>query len=114
MQSLLRLTTRGKEARDTFVKECKEETARFEEPIKRMKILNFATESLKEDNRSSAAATMVEARGTRDLFGRLLYLTSKAQIDMQAVFSYPLTPTPQSLSYLAGFVRKTEKSVLMR
>ena len=113
-ECLLSLITRGREARDIFVKECIEEAARFEKPIKRMKILNFATASFKEDNGSKAAAKVVEARGTRDLFGRLLYLASKSQIDLEAVFSYPLTPTPQSLSHLDGSIRKTEKAVLMK
>ena len=44
----------------------------------------------------------------------MLYLASKSQIDLEAVFSYPLTPTPQSLSHLDGTIRKTEKSVLLR
>ncbi len=106
MQCLLSLTTRGKAARDTFVEECGEEAIRLEEPIKRIKILNFTTESFKKGNRSRAAAKVVEVRGTRDLFGCLLYLASKSQIGLEAVFSYPLTPTPQSLSHLDGNNKK--------
>ncbi len=71
-----------------------------------MKILNFATESFKKGNRSRAAAKVVELRGTRDLFGCLLLLASKFQIGLEAIFSYPLTPTPQSLSHLDGSIKK--------
>eukprot|EP00794_Sanderia_malayensis_P003985 gene3985-4535_t len=91
------LTARGRVARDTFIEECRKEASRFEEPIKQMKILNFAVESFKKGNRSRPAAKVVES-----------------QIDLEAVFSYPLTLTPQSLAHIDGSIRKAEKLILMR
>ena len=37
-----------------------------------------------------------ELKGTRDLFGRLLHIAASHDLDLEMVFSYPLTPVPLS------------------
>ena len=54
-----------------------------------------------------------ELKGTRDLFGRLLYLAATHNLDLQVVFRYPLTPVPLSLAHVDGTMTKTDKSALM-
>ena len=51
--------------------------------------------------------------GTRDLFGRLLYLAATHNLDLQVVFRYPLTLVPLSLAHVDGTMTKTDKSALM-
>ena len=49
----------------------------------------------------------------RDLFGSILFLALQRKIDMAEVLSFPLTPTPLSLSHADGTMLKTQKSKLM-
>ena len=79
-----------------FFDECFKDRERFEKPILKSK-----------EN------AIVELKGTRDLFGRLLYLSSQANIDLSVVFSHPLTPVPPALAHLDGSLNKTDKSKLM-
>ena len=57
--------------------------------------------------------TIVDLKGTRDLFGRLLYLSSQANIDLSVVFSHSLTPVPPALVHLDGSLNKTDNSKVM-
>ncbi len=40
---------------------------------------------------------LIEVQNTRHLFGRLLYLSTKENVDLELVFAYPLTAVPFSL-----------------
>ena len=53
-----------------------------------------------------------ELEGNRDLFGNLYYLSSKAHLDLQKVFEYPLTLVPLSLGSVDGIMNSTNKSIL--
>ena len=48
-----------------------------------------------------------------DLFGSILFLALKRNIDMAEVLSFPLTPTPLSLIDADATVLKTQNSKLM-
>jgi hypothetical protein len=54
-----------------------------------------------------------EAKCTRDIFGRFLFLAVSQNVDLGLVLSYPLTPVPFSLCRITGDMNKTSKSVLM-
>ena len=58
---------------------------------------------------------MLELQGTRDLLGRLLYISSVKTLDLSKVFTYPLVPVPLSLSlaHVDGTINKTDKAKLM-
>jgi len=95
-----------------FRDECFATPARFEKPITRCKVKNFAADAVKmkvtvKDNK------IKELQGTRDLFGRLLYLAAVQDLDLPLVFTYPLTPVPLSLAHVNGTLHKTDKSNLM-
>ena len=55
----------------------------------------------------------LRAKGTRDLFGRLVILATESTVDLQKVFEYPLTPVPLTLAQIDGSMNKTDKSKLM-
>ena len=44
--------------------------------------------------------------------GRLFVLSTKKNLDLHHVFSFPLTPVPLALSYVDGTIAKTQKSSL--
>ena len=102
----------GQKAREAFIIQCIKDPKRFEERIPRHKILSFANEgasySLRGANNKLMAVEMV-----RDLFGSILFLALQRKIDMAEVLSFPLTPTPLSLSHADGTMLKTQKSKLM-
>jgi hypothetical protein len=56
---------------------------------------------------------MKKVTGTKDLFGRLLYLATTMQIDLPSLFMYPPTSMPFSLAHVNGSMNKTGKSKLM-
>ena len=96
-----------------FIKECQEDPTRFERPLKKRKIKNFASDTSKTKLRTKDQ-TIKEVRCTRDLFGRLLYLGVTQNLDLKSILSHPLTPVPFSLCHITGAMNKTEKSALMR
>ena len=57
---------------------------------------------------------VIELRGTRYLFGRLLYISSEKKVDLLKVFCYPLIPIPLSIGHIDGTLNKTDKSTLMK
>ena len=83
----------GNSKRDTFLDECQKRGNRFEEPIEKSKILNFATENFSKKNKSRQTSNIQQAKGTR-VFGRLLFLVITKQIDRKGIFVYPLVPEP--------------------
>ena len=74
--------------------------------------MNFANEgasySLRGGNNKLIAVEMV-----RDFFGSIPFLVLQRKIDMAKVLSFPLAPTPLSLSHTDGTMLKTQKSKLM-
>ena len=80
----------GNSNRDTFLEECHKGGDRFEEPIKKSKVLNFSTENFSKKNKFPQASKIQQAKGTRDMFGRLLFLAITKQIDVKGIFAYPL------------------------
>ncbi len=56
---------------------------------------------------------IIEARCTRDIFGRLLFCTVTHKLDLGMVLTYPLTPVPFSLCHITEDMNKTSKSVVM-
>ena len=99
----------GNERREKFIKECDDET-RFERPIERVKIVNFSKFSNKKNKKQNDKVG--EMKIQRDIFGRLLGISLKADLDIAAVLRYPLTEVPLSLCHYNGMIHKTDKSKL--
>ena len=109
---LLAFTERGVQWCHEFLEGCFADPLRFEKPIPRRKVKNFASAAVKIGV-TSKNAKVAELQGTRDLFGRLLYLSSVANINLEKVFTFPLTPVPLSLAHVDGSMNKTDKSKLL-
>ena len=109
---LLNVEFIGSEARKRFIQECVENPNRFEERIKKNKILIFSTESGKLKVRG-AEGKIIEATLIRDLFGSILCLSMQQKIDMAEVLKYPLTPVPLCLSHVDSSVNSIPKSNLL-
>ena len=85
---------KGNYKRDTFV-ECQKRGDKFEEPIKKSKISNFATEVFTKKNKSTQDSKIQQAKGTRDIFGGLLLSAITKKIDVKRIFAYPLVSEPR-------------------
>ena len=109
---LLDIRHTGEERHKNFVRECLDNHARFEEPIKRVKLLTFEQEGI--SNRRSTNRNIAELKCSRYLMGRFLILATRRHLDLSHVFTFPLTPVPLSLCYCDGTIAKTEKTALFR
>ena len=109
---LLGCMDKGKSWHDDFLAGCFQDASRFEKPIPRRKVKNFASAALKSKV-SMKDLKVVELQGTRDLFGRLLFLSTVEKVDLEKVFKYPLTPVPLSLAHIDGSLNKTDKAKLL-
>ena len=101
----------GLKTPEAFIIQCIKDPESFEEPITHHKILNFANEgasSLRGANNKLMAVEIVW-----DLFGSILFLMLQRKIDIAEVLSFPLTPTPPSLSHVDGTMLETQKSKLL-
>lgn len=107
---MLECYSKGKEWCQEFKEGCFADPSRFERPIKRRKVKNFAANMIKKTTGKDNKVR--ELQGTRDLFGRLLYLSTVENIDLPMVFQYPLTPVPLSLAHVDGCMNKTNKATL--
>lgn len=106
-KDLLNANETGKIWFDEFRSECKNDPERFERPIRRRKVKNFPQAAAKCKIPVNEKK-LLEIQGTRDLFGRLLYLSTVQQVDMHKVLQYPLTPVPLALAHLDGMIYKTD------
>ena len=108
---LLQCVDRGKEWCSEFRDGCFSDPGRFEKPIKRRKIKNFTSAAVKTTVKKDMK--VIELHGSRDLFGRLLCLSTKHNIELDKVFSYPLTAVPLSLAHVDGSMNKTDKATIL-
>ena len=109
---LLQCNETGVKWCDEFTDGCFNDPERFEKPIKRRKVRNFASEAITVKVMAKDMK-IKQLQGTRDLFGRLLYLATTSELDLASIFTYPLTPIPLSLAHVDGSINKTDKSKLM-
>lgn len=110
--SLLELEKTGSAWHQEFVNECRKDGGRFERAIKRRKVMNFTQDSVKVKV-TTKDKQIKEAKCTRDIFGRLLYLAVTQGLDLGTVLTFPLTPVPFSLCHITGDMNKTSKCTLM-
>jgi len=103
----------GEKWKDEFLQECLKDSSRFEKPLKRRKVRNFASVAIKSKIRGKDEK-VVELKTTRDLLGRLVYLACTRKIELAKVFPFPLTPVPLSLASIFGTVKKTPKYTLSK
>ena len=95
---LLDIRHTGEERPKNFVRGCLDNPTRFEEPIKRVKLLTFKQDGI--SNRRSTNRNIAELKCSQDLMGRFLIFAPKRHLDLSHVFTFPLTPVPLSLYVL--------------
>ena len=61
-------------------------------------------------NKSKQVVEIANIKGTRDIFGRLLYLSVRKNIDLNIVFQYPLLPQPPCFVHSDESSRESKKS----
>ena len=84
---------KGKEWCDKFTSECFADPNMFEKPIPSHKVENFTNVAMKVKV-STKGMKIREVQGTRDIFGRLLFLALNEKIDLRKILKFPLTPVP--------------------
>ena len=89
---ILTLFKCGEEKRDVFLSECSSTSERFIKSIPNTTNASFASNDFERKNKSKKAAELQVTKGTRELFGRLSYLSATNGIDLKSVFSFPILP----------------------
>ena len=82
------------------------------EPIPK-KNITVTSENFERKNKSKKVAELQATKGTRDLFGWLLYLSAKNGMDLERVFSFPILPEPACFAYPDGTIRQNDKSTVL-
>ena len=77
---LLNAEKMGDEQRQQFIKECIEDSNRFERVIKQNKIINFA--SMQKKKKITLAGKVTEVHLQRDLFAQLLCISLEKELDV--------------------------------
>lgn len=107
---LLDIEKNGIEQMKDFIQGCKSDAKRFEKPIKRNKIMNFSAEVVKSKNHKDKKIDQV--KDERNLLGHMLRIAIGNQIDVQTLFSHPLTTVPHSLAHFDGTMLPNKKNEL--
>lgn len=107
---LLNIEKTGQEQRDDFILQCSNNELRFESPISKNKILNFT--SCTKKVKAKINNKVQEVRMQRNFFGRMLGVAMEQTVDIEKLFSYPMTPIPLSLCHLDGSICSTAKSAM--
>ncbi|CAF4875177.1 unnamed protein product [Pieris macdunnoughi] len=109
---LLNIQENGENLRNRFINECADDESRFDKPIKKNKVFNFAEAPKKK--KLTLGNKVVELRMQRDLFGRMLGISLTHKVDIEKVLAFPLTPMPTSMCHPDGSICKTDKSQLAK
>lgn len=99
---LLNINKLGLEARDNFIKECRENPLRFEQPIKKYKISAFVNKGKKVNSNNCGKVEVTKFE--RDLLGRMLMLVIQNRLNLENVLSFLLTQktNKQTKSFRCG------------
>ena len=105
---MLKFQEYGAQQRLKFLAECIERPEMYEERIERQK-LHICAIKLGKKKVQKSDGKILAACFVRNLFGSLLCLSLKRQMDMNEVLSYPLTLVHLSLSHVDGSMNNTPK-----
>lgn len=111
---LLNIKTAGNEQKLNFILECASTSARFDKPIKRNKICNFASQCTTKVLMTKDKNKKVLLKMERDIFGRLLGISLSKKINVEYCLTFPLAPMPPALFSYTGEMLKTAKSTLAK
>ena len=96
---LTNIWTIGFSARDYFIRDYNDDPNLYQNTIKLQKIKNFASEagSYKVSSNNKRLASVLKTPG---LLASILYHALQAEVDMEQILRYPLTPVPFSISHM--------------
>lgn len=112
---LLSTIRRGQEAREKFEEEWDENRKRFTQPIKKVKVANFAAENTKKGPLASASKrAQTNAENLRDAFVKMIVVASQdSAVDLRHILKYPIIKYPLAFAHCDGSLVKTDKSSLL-
>ncbi|XP_053595581.1 uncharacterized protein LOC103568398 isoform X1 [Microplitis demolitor] len=111
---LINIKKRGHQQKLNFIEECNSVPGRFEKPIPRNKILNFASDCATKVLAKKDTSKKVLLKLERDIFGRLLAVSIQKKINIEYCLTFPLAPMPPDLFSCDGGMFKTDKSALTK
>ena len=111
-KNLLSILNEQKKKRNSFINKCAEDETHFSKPIKKTKIVNFAISNFQKKNKSQKVSKIASIRGTRDVFGKLLYLAVTNGIDLEKRFEYPILPESPCFTHPDETARSTNKAAI--
>lgn len=106
---LLGAYEKGEAAYQTFQTNCLQKGVGFYDRKQKINLRMFG-ENKKKAVLSSSKEVILTA--DRRLFGTMILIAGKRNLDMKAVFSHPLGPLPWSLANTDGTLKKTNKAAL--
>ena len=83
---LLNVWKNSEKQRDNFASECQDDSLRFDKPIRKFQINSFTTVYFTYKNKLLQIKKFGEAKATRGIFGRLLFVSFQQQIAVATVF----------------------------
>ena len=92
------------------MKDCEIGEKRFDKPIKRTAVLDFASDCIKKIQKIKDGDKQALIRMERDIFGGLFSIAMKKEIDINACLSFSFAPAPPALFQYSGEIHKTDKS----
>lgn len=107
---LLNFEENGNKQMNQFINECKADKNRFDKPLRKNVLKNFSNEIFK--NKCSTFKNIDQTKAERDILAQVLCLALKKEIDMERLFSYPLTTVPHALAHFDGSMLSHQKGEL--
>ena len=105
----LSIPREGEQRHQTFVQDCINDQTRFERTIKENPLRTFGHPCVA--NRKATHNTKeAYLKCTNQVLGRIAFTAAKTDINLEYVFSFPLTPVPLILCKGDGTMARTEKS----
>lgn len=104
----------GHKQKLNFISECCSVPGRFEKPISRNKIFNFASECITKTVKNKDKSKKVLLKMERDILGRSLAVSITKKINIEFCLTFPLAPMPPALFSYDGGMLKTDKSTLAK
>lgn len=111
---LLNVKAAGSHQKLNFISDCSSTPERFEKPIVRNKIMNFASQCTGKLLMTKDRNKKVLLKMERDIFGRLLAISIKKKINLEYCLTFPLAPMPPALFSCTGEMFKTPKSTFAK
>ena len=103
---------KGSLAADDFLQSrIVDKSVAFHSPMKKLHLKTFAAMAVKKVAISQQKSAKIKVE--RNLFGTILQFSQKVDINLEQLFTYPMSPVPWSLATADGTLMKTDKSQLL-